>query len=129
VNWTKVLEQVSEIKVKSITDSLFRYGALLLTLGTIAAICKATQWVLVALITMGAIFCFFGLGFYWYFSIKKPDYLRSESFQLRKQSIEILGDKDNNANPNLQNIVLITSPYKKSISDTSGRLNIGKNEE
>lgn len=31
---------------------------------------------------------------YLYFMFNNPDYLRSESYQIRKQAIETLGDKD-----------------------------------
>jgi len=57
------------------------------------------------------IFLTVGLIFYIYFALKDPDYLRSESFQLRKQSITVLGDKENQFNDNLKEIPSITNPY------------------
>jgi hypothetical protein len=111
LNWTKVLNQVSKIKIKSITDSLFRYGLYLFVLGTVSAIFKTQTWVTILLFAVGGLFEFIGLIFYCYFAKKNPDYLRSESFQIQKQSIELLGDKDNHMNPNVKNIVYIASPY------------------
>lgn len=52
------------------------------------------------------------MGFaYLYFSFKNPDYLRSEDYHLRKQSIEMLGDKDNYLPLDLREIRGIANPY------------------
>jgi hypothetical protein len=111
LNWTKIFSQVNKIQIKSITDSLFRYGLYLFVLGTISAIFKASSWVTILLFSVGGLFEFIGLGFYCYFAKKNPDYLRSETFQLKKQSIEMLGDKENQMNPNIKTIIHITSPF------------------
>jgi hypothetical protein len=48
---------------------------------------------------------------YIYFLITNPDYLRSESFQLRMNSIRLLGDKDNPMKAHADDIVtLINNP-------------------
>lgn len=126
MNWTKVLDQVSKIQVKSITDSLFKYGLYLFALATISAIFKTEVWVTVLLFSVGGLFELIGLCFYFYFAKKNPDYLRSESFQLRKQSLEMLGDKDNQLNPNVKSIVYITSPYTQGIGDSDSNNIFGK---
>ena len=119
MNWTRVLDQVSKIQVKSITDSLFKYGLYILIVGTASAseIIKIPNWVSILLFSVGVLFVMIGLLFYIYFAKKNPDYLRSESFQLRKQSIEMLGDKDNSLNPNMKNIVYIANPFSKEIEE------------
>lgn len=126
INWTKVLNQVSKIQIKSITDSLFKYALYLFVLGTISAICKTTEWVSILLFSSGGTFALIGLGFYFYFAKKNPDYLRSESFQLRKQSIEIIGDKENQYNPNMKNIILITSPFSLKESNNESKNEFGE---
>jgi hypothetical protein len=125
MNWTKVLDQVSKIQIKSITDSLFRYGLYLFALGTISAIFKTTDWVTILLFSVGGLFELIGLIFYFYFSIKNPDYLRSESFQIRKQSIEMLGDKENKLNPNMKNVVYIASPFGQNLDGGTNKNEIG----
>jgi hypothetical protein len=124
LNWTKILEQVSKIRIKSITDSLFRYGLYLFLLATISAVFKTETWVTITLFSVAMLFELVGLGFYCYFAKKNPDYLRSESFQIKKQSIEILGDKDNQYNANVKDIVSISSPFApKEIGDRNNDTN------
>jgi hypothetical protein len=119
LNWSYILHQVSKFRVTSITDSLFKYGLYILMVGTISAseTFKAPLWVTIILFLLGGIFLLIGLTFYIYFAKKNPDYLRSENFQLRKQSIEILGDKDNSLNPNIKEIIYISNPFSKEIGE------------
>lgn len=111
MNWTKIFDQISKIQIKSITDSLFKYGLYIFALGTVSAIFKTLIWVIILLFSVGGLFVIIGLIYYCYFAHKNPDYLRSENFQIQKKSIEILGDKENHFNPNTKNITLIASPY------------------
>ena len=53
---------------------------------------------------------------YIYFSIKNPDYLRSEDYHLRKQSMEILGDKDNYLPIDAKEIRGIANPYQEQLT-------------
>lgn len=126
LNLTKVLEQISKIQVKSITDSLFKYGLYLLVLATISAIFKTEIWVTILLFLIGGLFELIGLIFYFYFAKKNPYYLRSESFQLKKQSIEMLGDKDNQMNQNVKSIIYIASPYSKELGDGDNKTKFGE---
>jgi hypothetical protein len=126
VNWTKILDQVSKIQIKSITDSLFRYGLYLFALGTISAVFKTSAWVTILLFSIGGLFTLIGLFFYSYFSIKNPDYLRSESFQIRKQSIEMLGDKENQLNPNMKSVIYIASPFAKELGEENEKNEFGQ---
>ena len=114
VSWTKFLGQVSRIKVKSITDPPFLYGAILFAFGLMSAIFKVqTQFTYFLLISGASMFAF-GMFMFIYFSLKNPDYLRSERFHIRKHTIETLGDKDNPA-INVDEIASIVNPNIKGI--------------
>lgn len=119
---TKIFEQVGLIKVRSITDSLFRYGLLILCLATFAAIFKVDTWILILLFSFGGLFLIIGLIVYCIFTKKNPDFLRSESYQLKKQSIELLGDKDNMINPHVEKVIFITSPYNSDEGEGRNKL-------
>jgi len=111
MDWTRITEQVGKIKVKNVVDMPMYYGLWVLFFALISAIFCKFAWVTVIL------FCFAGLQFflssfgYFYFTFKNPDYLRSEEYHLRKQSLEILGDKENLLPIDGQNIVDITNPF------------------
>lgn len=120
INFTKIFNQVNSIKIKSVTDSLFRNGLLFGILGLISAIFKTESWVTIVLFSICGLFCIFGLSFFIYFSRKNADYLRSETFQLKKQSIELIGDKENQLNPNVKELVSITNPYSEETKSDFG---------
>lgn len=117
MDWTRITEQVSKIKVKNVVDMPLYYGLWVLALAVISGIFSKFVWVTVVL------FCFAGLLFliaafgYFYFSFKNPDYLRSEEYHLRKQSLEILGDKEKLLPIDGQNIVDITNPYPNQLDE------------
>lgn len=111
VELTKIFEQVSKIQIKSITDPLLKYATIMIVLGCICASLKTDNWVLLTIFSLGVLLLVVAIVFYIYFSIKNPDYLRSETFQLQKQSIEMLGDKENSLNPNVREIKYIASPF------------------
>ncbi len=67
---TKVLEQVGKIQIKSITDSLFKYGIYIFALATISGVFKTDTWITILLFSVGGLFEFIGLGFYIYFAKK-----------------------------------------------------------
>jgi hypothetical protein len=113
IGWTRIFNQISKIQVKSITDPLFKYAIYTLALGLISSIFSKYGWVTLMIFIISGILFVLAIVFYIYFAIRNPDYLRSENFQIRKQSIEMLGDKDNHLNPNTDKIVLIASPYSK----------------
>ena len=114
---TKITEQVGKIKVKNVVDMPLFYGLWVLAFAVISGIFCQLNWVTVVL------FCFAGLLFliatfgYLYFTLKNPDYLRSEEYHLRKQSLEILGDKENFLPVDGQNIVDITNPYPLQLNE------------
>ena len=108
---TKIFSQVSQLKVRSVTDALFKYGLLCLFIGVIAAIFSNKDWVVITIFCFAGLFLLLGLVFYSYFAIRKPDYLRSETYQLKKQAFEMLGDNERANNKNLGSIPSLMNPY------------------
>lgn len=116
-SWTRMLSHFSQLKVKSVTDPLFKYGLLSICLGVISAFITDKNWVAITLFSFGGFFFLIGIIFYCYFALTCPDYLRSETYQLKKQAVEILGDNEKAENKNLENIPSITNPYYQGKSD------------
>ncbi|MBL7955955.1 MAG: hypothetical protein JNJ91_13035 [Flavobacteriales bacterium] len=125
LNWIKLFGEVNSIRVKSITDPVFRFGLLFGALGVAAACFKAPDLVWMFCLVCCAGFLIVGISFYIYFAIKKPDYLRSESFQISKQSLEMLGDEKNRFNPNMDKVIPIANPQ----ANASGQARLGSNTE
>lgn len=113
MNWIKLFGEVNSIKVKSITDPLFRFSLLFGVLGGAVACFTSPVFVWAFLLSCCGLCLLLGIGFYIYFAIKCPDYLRSESFHLSKHSIDILGDDKNRLNPNMDKIIPIANPFAK----------------
>ena len=114
---------MSSIKVKSITDPLFRFSLLFGVLGGAVACFPAPPFVWIFFLSCCGICLLLGIGFFIYFAIKCPDYLRSESFQISKQSLEMLGDDKNRLNPNMDKITIIANPFAKD----AGQARLGTN--
>ena len=90
----RVSEGIHGIKVKSILDIPIKALLILFLLVVIAAIFKVDTWILIVMFSIvGLLFLFILFVFMW-FAIKEPDYLRSESFQLRMRTLEVMGNKD-----------------------------------
>lgn len=119
VAFGKIFEQINKMQVKSITDPLFRYSAIMYALGVITAVCKASDWVTIFLFVVATFLVVLAIGFYWYHTIKSPEYLRSEMYQQNKQIIDLLGDKENSVNPNLGDLKYIASPYSRQINGSA----------
>ena len=119
MDWSKLTEQVSSIKVKNVVDMPMFYGLFTLVLGSISSIFSPYEWVSIVIFCCGSILIAISIFGYVFFSFKNPDYLRSEQYQLKKQSLEILGDKDNLLPVDAENIVLITNPEKKTLTELS----------
>jgi len=125
----KIIEQISKMQVKSITDPLFRYSAIMYALGAVTAIFKTTMWVIVFLFIVATVLVVIAIVFYCYHSIKSPEYLRSEVYQQNKQIIDLLGDKENSVNPNIKDLKYIASPYSRQINGgTLNQIEEGSNE-
>ena len=113
MNWARILDHVAQIRVKSITDSLFKYGTIILILGVISGvkILGIANWISIVTISVGVLVLLLGILFFAYFSKKHPDYLRSENYQLKKQTLELLGDNERAHNENLRKVHLIMNPH------------------
>jgi hypothetical protein len=120
-SWTKALQEVSQIKVKSITDPIFKFALITLAIGASAAT-FVPLWVSIFIFSIAGLLSLLGIGFYCYFAFKDPNYLRSETFQLQMKSFEFMGDKEN-LMPNSQIKQLINttdpSPKDKDVNNNS----------
>jgi hypothetical protein len=117
MDWGKLTEQVGKIKVKNVVDMPLYYGLWSLSFALIASIFTKYEWAVVVLFCFAG-FCFLLAGFgYVLFAFKDPNYLRSEEYHLKRQSLEILGDKDNLLPIDGRNIVDITNPYPLNLPE------------
>jgi len=102
---------ITSFQVKSVVDSLIKLLIVMIFFIIISAWLKLPEWLTIVLLWFSGsilvliIFSFIG------FAIFKPDYLRSESYNLRKQSLSILGDKDNYKRVDMRHVVDIANPY------------------
>lgn len=110
MDWSKLTQQVSTIKVKNVVDMPLYYGLFTLLFALISSAVSKYEWVTVVFFAFAGLLFLIALFGYLYFSFKNPDYLRSEQYHLRKQSLEILGDKEKLLPVEAENIVLITNP-------------------
>ena len=51
-------------------------------------------WLTIALFSLSCVFAVAALSAYFYFLAKNPDYLRSEEYHLKRESILMFGEKD-----------------------------------
>jgi glucose uptake protein GlcU len=117
MDWTKLTDQVGKIKVKNVVDMPLFYALWVLAFAVISAVCCLHEWITITLFCFAAVLLFLAAFGYFFFTFKNPDYLRSEEYHLRKQSLEILGDKENLLPVNPQNIVDVSNPYNSTIED------------
>ena len=101
---SRIFDRISQVKIKSITDSLFKYGLTTLALGIVSAIFTDKDWVTITVFSFSALFIVSGLIAYFYFAFKNPEYLRSENYQLKVYELELLGDNDSFKNEENQSI-------------------------
>jgi len=77
----------------------------------VSAYLKLPEWLTIVFLWFtGAILVLILLA-YIGFAIFRPDYLRSESYNLRKQSLSILGDKENYKRVDMRHLVDIANPF------------------
>lgn len=67
-------------------------------------------WLSVAFFVAGILPVLTFVGAYAYFAVKNPAYLRSEDYQLKAESLRLLGDRDNPLNADARDIVSVTNP-------------------
>jgi len=95
MDWTKLTGQIVRIRVKNVVESPLKYALCFFAFTLFASVFSPHVWVTVTLLCLAVMITLIAIFGYIYFSIKNPDYLRSEDYHLKKQSLEILGDKNN----------------------------------
>ena len=90
----RIQNSIGKVEVKGVPDKLWQVLLLLVVIWGCGAYFQIKEWCLILLAVIIALVFVLAVGVYLFFMVKNPDYLRSESFQIRKQAIEILGDKD-----------------------------------
>ena len=111
-NFIRSLSQaVTSFQVKSVIDPLIKLFLILLLFIVGAAWLELYLWIIVCLVCFEGLVLLLILGAYICFALYKPDYLRSESYNLRKQSLSILGDKENYKRVDMRHLVDIANPF------------------
>jgi len=111
------LQQVNKIRIRSIIDPLFIYGLFVMVLGVIVGCSPLNVFVAYSILGFGGLMMLTGLVVFIIFAFSKPEYLRSEAYQLKRQSLEMIGDKDNIGNPHIGQVIHITSPRRLKDGD------------
>ena len=93
-NW---MGQILKIKVNSVTDSPFRFGLLALFFAFAESFFAKTIPAWTIIVTFSFSGMFFIMGWIAYFIVlhKNPNLLRSEEYQLKRETFGLIGDKDN----------------------------------
>ena len=110
IEMSNFFSQATLLKIKSVTDSLFKYGLLMFIVSVSGACFIEKTWVLIVMFSFTGLLIILGCFFYSFFANKNPDYLRSETYQSTKQALELLGDNERSTNPNIKGIRYIMNP-------------------
>ncbi len=105
-----ITHAISKIIVKSVVDPLGKLMLIVLALFVIAAIFIKTTWPLIALIVIAGILLLMYVISYFYCLFKNPDLLRSEEYNIKKQVVEVMGDKDNHQLIDTKHLASIANP-------------------
>ena len=124
MEFLKYFESVNKVKVRAVTDTLMSYALYPFGLGTLCAICRTESWVIIFLFSAGSLMWIAGLIGYRFFAKNNPDYLRSEEYQIKSIIAEKIGDKDNQFNPNIKEMVEMVKPQEIKLINKSEE-NIG----
>lgn len=110
-NWlNSITHAISRIIVKSVVDSLGKLMLFSLMFFVIAAIFVKEGWVLIVLACIiGLLFIMYAIS-HFYCLFKNPDLLRSEEFNIKKQIVEVMGDKDNHQLIDTEHLASIANP-------------------
>jgi len=73
---------------------------------------KTSGWFSVAIFLVGLAPVISFIYSYFYFLFKNPDYLRSENYQLKMETIRLLGDKDNGLEASAKDLLHVTTNPK-----------------
>ena len=111
-NFMRSLSQaISSFQVKSVIDPLIKLFLILLLFILVGAALKITEWIIICMVSFEGLVLLLIVCSYIGFAIYKPDYLRSETYNLKKQSLSIIGDKENYKRVDMRNLVDIANPY------------------
>lgn len=105
----RVQNSLGSIEVKGVPDKLWRVLILMFVVLLTSSCFDVKNWCLILMAVIIILTFFLTVTVYIYFMVKKPDYLRSESFHIRKQAIEMLGDKDGLLPTNVDKVINV--PY------------------
>ena len=94
----RILDQISKLKVKSVTDSLFKYGIYCFGMAVISIWLTERDWIAIVLFSFGGLFILAGLISYAFFALHNPDYLRSEEYQIKSKAADYIGDSERSKN-------------------------------
>lgn len=108
-------QAITSFQVKSVIDPLIKLFLILLLFILLGAWLKISEWIIICMVCFEGLVLFLVLGAYICFAIYRPDYLRSETYNLKKQSLSILGDKENYKRVDLGHLINITNPYSENI--------------
>ena len=110
-NWlNSITHAISRIIVKSVVDSLGKLMLFSLMFFVVAAIFVKEGWVLIVLACiLGLLFIMYAIS-HFYCLFKNPDLLRSEEFNIKKQIVEVMGDKDNHQLIDTEHLASIANP-------------------
>lgn len=97
LSFSKLFSQIIRLRVKSAVDSLFKYGAIFFLLAVIQSFFPhvVPAWALIASYSISGILILTGICAYIYFARTAPNFLRSEEYQLKRESQFLIGDKHN----------------------------------
>lgn len=109
--FNSITNAIGKIIVKSVVDSLGKLMLFVLALLVLAAIFVNERWVIIFIAIFAGLLLLVYFVSHFYCLINNPDLLRSEEYNIRKQIVEVLGDKDNLLPVDSKNIASIANPY------------------
>lgn len=105
-----ITHAISKIIVKSVVDSLGKLLLFSMVIFLLSAIFVKETWVLIVLVCFPSILLLMYIISHFYCLIKNPDLLRSEEYNIKKQVVEVLGDKENHLLIDSENLASIANP-------------------
>lgn len=110
-------DTIRDVKIKSVVDRLAKCFLWVIAIVVIGAIFKLPDWLLIVLLSFAFLLLVLFGGLYIYFSIKSPNYLRSEEYNLQMRSMELSGSKDKMEPQDISHIPNLDDPYQYVIEN------------
>lgn len=108
--FNSITHAISKIIVKSVVDSLGKLLLFSMVIFLLSAIFVKETWVQIVLVCFPSILLLMYIISHFYCLIKNPDLLRSEEYNIKKQVVEVLGDKENHLLIDSENLASIANP-------------------